>query len=84
MHVIEKHDKNGKGFFAIALNCDYNCEGQSSFHLYYRSSQFIHSVSFLSRVDERNELVCSPCRGLHSSASRALQRERRGHGFDSH
>ena len=56
----------------------------SSFHLFFRSSQFISfCVSFLSRVNELNKLACSPCMGTHSSASRALQRERRGHGFES-
>ena len=40
-------------------------------------------VSFLSRVDELNKLACLRCMGLHSSAGRALQHERRGHGFES-
>ena len=40
-------------------------------------------VSFLSRVDELNKLACLQCMGLHSSAGRGLQRERRGHGFES-
>ena len=38
-------------------------------------------VSFLSQVDELNKLAGLHCMGLHSSAGRALQRERRGHGF---
>ena len=41
------------------------------------------SVSFLSRVDELNKLASLQCMGLHSSAGRALQRYRRGHGFES-
>ena len=41
------------------------------------------SVSFPSWVDELNKLVCSPCMGLHSSAGRSLQHERRGQGFES-
>ena len=52
----------------------------ASKHLYSRSS---FCVSFLSRVDELNKLVCLQCMGLHSSAGRALQRKRRGHGFES-
>ena len=39
--------------------------------------------SFLSRVDELNKLACLQCMGLHRSAGRALQRERRGPGFES-
>ena len=34
-------------------------------------------------IDELNKLACSSCMGLHNSAGRALQRERRGHGFES-
>ena len=30
-----------------------------------------------------NKLACSQCMGLHSSVGRALQRERRGHRFES-
>ena len=41
------------------------------------------SVSFLSRVDELSNLAGSQRVGLHSSAVRALQRERRGHEFES-
>ena len=40
-------------------------------------------VSFLSRVDGLNKLAGVQCMGLHSSAGRALQRERRGYGFES-
>ena len=40
----------------------------------------LHSVSFLSLVDELNNLACSPCLDLHNANGRALQRERRGHG----
>ena len=40
--------------------------------------------SFLSRVDELNKLAGSQCLGLQSSAGRVLQRERRGHEFESH
>ena len=40
-------------------------------------------VSFLSRVDELNKLAGLQGMGLHSSAGRALQRQRRGHGFES-
>ena len=43
-------------------------------------------VSFLSQVDKLNKLnklASCQCVGLHSSAGRALQRERRGHGFES-
>ena len=41
------------------------------------------SVPFLSRVDELNKLANLQYMGLHSSAGRALQRQRRGHGFKS-
>ena len=48
------------------------------------SSQFISfHVLFLSRDVELNKLAGSACVGLYSSASTALQRERRGHGFES-
>ena len=40
-------------------------------------------LSELSLVDELNKLACLQCMGRHSSAGRALQRERRGHGFES-
>ena len=40
------------------------------------------SVSFRSRVEELNKLASLQYMGLHSSAGRALQRERRGHGFE--
>ena len=40
-------------------------------------------VSFLSRVDELGKLADSQGMGLHSAAARALQREHRGHGFES-
>ena len=40
--------------------------------------------AFLSRVDDLNKLACLQCMGLHSSDGRALQHERRGHGFESH
>ena len=36
----------------------------------------------LSRVDELHKLASLQCLGLHSSTGRALQRERRGHGFE--
>ena len=41
------------------------------------------SVSFLSRVDELNKLASLQYMGLHSSAGRVLQSQRRGHGFES-
>ena len=40
------------------------------------------STSFRS-LNGLNKLAYSQCMGLHSSAGRALQRERRGHGFES-
>ena len=43
----------------------------------------LHSVSFLSRVDELTNLACLPCKGLHSSDWRALQGKHRAHGFES-
>ena len=65
-------------------NCDYTAMDTSSFHLYFRSSQLISlCVSFLSRVDELSKLASLQCMGLYSSDGRALQRERRGHGFES-
>ena len=47
------------------------------------SSQTKLRISFLSRIDELTKLAGLQCRGLHSSAGRALQRERRGHVFES-
>ena len=46
---------------------------------------FLHisAVSFLSRVDELDKLAGLQSMGLHSSASRALQCEREGHGLES-
>ena len=51
----------------------------------WNKTHSFHSVSFLSRpVDEVNKLAGYLCMCLHSSAGRALQRERRGcHGFES-
>ena len=34
-------------------------------------------------IPRLNKLTCLPCMGLHSADGRALQRERRGHGFES-
>ena len=52
-----------------------------SFYLYPRSlHNFILCFIFSTQCID---LACSQCMGLHSSAGRALQRERRGHGFES-
>ena len=40
-------------------------------------------ASFQGLMNSINWLACH-CMGLHSSDGRALQRERRGHGFESH
>ena len=45
----------------------------------------VHIISFCVysfRVDELKKLACLQCMGLHCSTGRALQRERRGHGFE--
>ena len=70
-----QHERRGHGklFFG---NCDGNIFNSFVFPQF--TSSF--SVSFLSRVDELNKLACLHCMGLHSSAGKALQRERRGHG----
>ena len=71
------------GYFAILLKLRFNCDG----HIFtdFICISAIHiisfSVSFLSWVDELNKLAGLHCMGLHSSAGRALQRERRGHRF---
>ena len=59
----------------------HQCQGTSSIFPVVHIISFC--VSFLSRVDELNKLACLQCMGLHSSAGRAQQRERRGHGFKS-
>ena len=71
------------GNFAIAENAIQLL--WSHFHFICIPTVYIISfcVSFLSRVDELNKLARLQCMGLHSSAGRALQRERRGHGFES-
>ena len=40
-------------------------------------------ASFLSWVDERNKLACSPCTSLHSLTGKALQRERGSTPFEA-
>ena len=58
-----------------------------AFSLKFVFSQFTSSlfyVSFLSRVKMNStNPACSQFMGLHSSVGRALQRWRRGHGFES-
>ena len=51
-----------------------------SLHLYSRSSHIVFH-SFHGLMNSINWSASMQCMGLHSSASRALQRERRGHGF---
>ena len=69
------------------LNC-LNCDSLRWSHIHFICIPTVHIISFcdsfLSRVDELNKLACLQCMGLHSSAVRTLQRERRGHGFESH
>ena len=55
-----------------------------SFHLYSSSSLNFILCLIPFKVDELNKLSGSQCMGLHSSAGRVLQHERRGHGFQSH
>ena len=69
------------------LKLRFNCDGHI-YDIHFICIPAVHiisfCVSFLSRVDELNKLACFQCMGLHSSAGRALQREHRGHGFESH
>ena len=71
------------GYFAIAFK---NCDSLRWSHIHFICIPVVHiisfCVSFLSRVDELNKLAGLQCMGLHSSAGRALQRERRGHEFE--
>ena len=70
------------GYFRNCLNCD--SLRWSHTHICIPAVHIISfSVSFLSRVDELNKLASLQYMGLHSSAGRALQRQRRGHGFES-
>ena len=66
------------------FNCDTAAMIASSFHLYFRSSQFTsYYVSFLHWTTNSINWPAYDCMGLHSSDGRALQRNRRGHGFES-
>ena len=58
--------------------------GRSYFHLNCISAVHIIFIlcSFLSRVKWTRQTLWQ-CIGLHSSVGRALQRQRRGHGFES-
>ena len=58
--------------------------GRLYFHLNYISAVHIIFIlcSFLSRVKWTQQTLWQ-CIGLHSSVGRALQRRRRGHGFES-
>ena len=58
--------------------------GRSYFHLNCISAVHIIFIlcSFLSRVKWTQQTL-RQCIGLHSSVGRALQRQRRGHGFES-
>ena len=54
----------GYMYFRNCLNCDTTAMITSSFHLYFRSSQFtLFYVSFLSQVDELRKLACLPLYG---------------------
>ena len=64
-----------RGFFAIA-QIAIHCDGHIYTHFICIPTVHIisFSVSFLSWVDELNELASLQCMGLHSSAGKALQR----------
>ena len=68
------------GYFCNCLNCDSLRWPHTHFICIPAVHIILFSVSFLSRVDELNKLASLQCMGLHSSAGRALQRERRGPG----
>ena len=76
-----------KNFFSGYFHDCLNCDSLRWSHSHFICIPVIHiisfRVSFLSRVDELNKLASLQCMGLHSSAGRVLQRERRGHGFKS-
>ena len=65
-------------------NC-LNCDSRRWSHIHFMCIPAVHiisfCVSFLSPVDELGELAGLQCIGLYSSAGRAPQRQRRGHGF---
>ena len=62
------------GYFRNCLNCDSLRWSHNHFICIPAVHIISSSVSFLSRVDELNELASLQCMGLHSSAGRALQR----------
>ena len=72
-----------KCYFRNCLNCDSLWWSHTHFICIPAVHIISFSVPFLSRVDELNKLASLQCIGLHSSAGKALQRERRGHGFES-
>ena len=71
------------GYFRNCLNCDSLRWSHTHFFCIPAVHIISFSVSFFSRVDELNKLASLQCLGLHSSALRALQRQRRAHGFES-
>ena len=76
-----------KNFFSGYFRSCLNCDSLRWSHAHFIRIPAVHiisfSVSFLSRVDELNKLASLQCMGVYSSAGGALQRERRGHGFES-
>ena len=54
-----------------------------SLQLWLRLKHNIHMFHSFHGYDEFNKLACSQRMGFHSSVGGALQRYRRGHGFES-
>ena len=83
MFERRRPEKRSSGLLRSCVNCDSTAMVTSSFQCIPAVYIISFCVLFLSRFDELNKLAGSQCMGLHSSAGRALQRERRGHGFKS-
>ena len=74
-------------FFGLLRNC-LNCDSLRWSHIHFICISAVHIISILYfnhfvGKSEFYKLANSPCMALHSSADRALQRERRSHGFES-
>ena len=51
----------------VSLNCDCNCGGHIFIFICISTVHIISlCASFLSQVDERNKLACSPCMGAEA------------------
>ena len=71
--------------WSSVLKLRFNCDGHIFISFVFPQFTSFHSVfhSFHGLTNSGNKLACLQCMGLHSSAGRAVQRERRGHGYES-